>query len=181
MAIEIEKKYRLDAESKRAVEEALAEFGAEFAGEEFEENIIYGGGALDEQHAVLRIRRTGTRSFLTYKRRQESTSGVKRQTEHETAVADPDAAAEIVEALGLVPRIVYEKRRRTFRFRNVEVVLDVLPFGEFMEIEGSLTSIGEAEMILGAEDFPVVHETYPALTANLGVRAGGRVEARFER
>ena len=75
--------------------------------------------------------------------------------------------------------LVYEKRRRTWNFRTVEIVLDSLPFGEFMEIEGSLTAIAEAEMFLGAEDFEVVPETYPNLTLKFGTKNGDVVEARF--
>ena len=40
MAIEIEKKYRLSEAQKTFVLNALQEFGAEFVGEDFEENIV---------------------------------------------------------------------------------------------------------------------------------------------
>jgi hypothetical protein len=61
----------------------------------------------------------------------------------------------------------------------VEVVLDELPFGSFMEIEGPLTAIAEAEMLLGIEDLEVEHETYPRITARLGKLNNGIIEARF--
>ncbi len=81
--------------------------------------------------------------------------------------------------MGLVKNLVYEKRRKTYKFRDVEIVLDELPFGFFMEIEGSFTAIAEAEMFIGAEDFEIEHETYPRLTARLGKQNGDAVEARF--
>ena len=48
-----------------------------------------------------------------------------------------------------------------------------------MEIEGSITEIKEAEMILGIEDFEVEQETYPRLTVRLGTKNDGVVETRF--
>ncbi len=181
MAVEIEKKYRMFDDQPTLIRDRLREFGAECMGVDFEENVIYGGGALDEKPAILRVRNLAERTILTFKRRLPGDQSVKRQTEYETEVADAGELANIIAELGFEPRIVYEKRRETWCFRSVEVVLDELPFGMFMEIEGSLTSIAEAEMLLEAEDFEAVHETYPALTSMLGKRNGNVIEARFER
>ena len=81
--------------------------------------------------------------------------------------------------MGFQKNLVYEKRRKTWHFRDVELVLDELPFGLFMEIEGSITAIKEAEMLLDIEDFPAEHESYPRLTARFGKRNGDLIEARF--
>jgi len=179
MANEIEKKYRLNAERIESVSAALKEIGAEFAGEDFEENILFSNAALLEKQAVLRLRRIGERTILTYKQKVQSASDAKVHIEHETEVSDFGEIRAIVENLGLTRVLVYEKRRRTWRFRQVEIVLDVLPFGDFMEIEGSILSIAEAEMLLGAEDFEVVPETYPNLTLQFGTKNGEVTEARF--
>jgi adenylate cyclase class 2 len=180
VSVEIEKKYRLTAEQASDVEDKLAVVAANFVGEEFEENTVYGGGVLDELNAILRIRKTETRALLTFKRRIENSSDVKHQIEHESAITDSDSVAAMLSEMHLVPRIVYEKRRKTWQFKSVEIVLDQLPFGLFMEIEGSITGIKEAEMILEVEDLEVEHETYPLLTAKLGVNTGGVTEARFQ-
>jgi adenylate cyclase class 2 len=180
MAIETEKKYRLDSDRTSEILAALSEAGAEFEREDFEVNTIFGGGALDEKIAVLRIRTTQHGSFLTYKKRIENQFAVKQQIEIESGIEDPEALKEIVENLGFEAHLVYEKRRRTWRFRNVEVVLDELPFGLFMEIEGTITAIKEAEMLLDIEDLETEHETYPRLTLRLGKRNGDVVEARFD-
>lgn len=179
MAIETEKKYRLTKEQKRFVSAALEEIGAEYGGEDFEENIIYGGGSLDEKRAVLRIRKTQDKTILTFKQRIQNERDVKQQIEHETEVLDADEAVKIIENLGFAVRLVYEKRRKTWKFREVEIVLDELPFGWFMEIEGAISAIAEAEMFLGIEDFETEDETYPHLTAKFGVRRGELIEARF--
>ena len=145
MATEIEKKYRLEDGDAERLASTLAEFNAEYLGEDHEENIIFSSSSLAENASVVRIRRIDGRAILTYKRRLPGISDLKHQIEYETEIADADAMTAILESLGLEPKIVYEKRRRKWRLRSAEVVLDVLPFGSFMEIEGSVTAIKEAD------------------------------------
>lgn len=180
MSVEIEKKYRLAEGDRERILSALAEAGAEFQRRDFEENTIFSGDVLGETGAIVRIRRLGERTLLTYKRRVDSQFDVKQQVELEIEVSNAVTAAAILNELGLTPRIVYEKYRDIWLLRSVEVVLDQLPFGEFMEIEGAITAIKEAEILLGIEDLDVEHETYPRLSARLGTAANGVVEARFD-
>lgn len=176
--LEIEKKYRLTETQRNEVIAALEEIGAVFEGEDFEENTIYGGEALTAG-GVVRLRKTQDRTLLTFKRRTEDRSDAKHQIEYETQVSDAEAADMIIRELGLLPKLVYEKRRKTWKLGNAEVVVDELPFGLFMEIEGSLMSIREAEMRLDIGHFEIEHETYPLLTSRAGVRKGDAIEARF--
>ena len=180
MSFEIEKKYRLSAEERNRVRASLADAGAKFIRREREENTIYSSTALRQTGAILRIRKIGEKTILTFKRRTENAFDVKKQIEHETEVSDADAIKEIVSGLGLTPVIVYEKFRDTWSYRSVEIVIDELPFGLYMEVEGSITAIKEAEMLLDLDDLETEHETYPRLTARLGVKAGEVTEARFK-
>ena len=177
--IEIEKKYRLTPQQREEVLQRLKDKGAEDRGEEFEENTIYGGGALQRGTSVLRLRRVGERALLTYKERFPRASAVKHQREEETAVEDAPAMAQILLALGFKPVMVYEKRRHTWSLGQTEVVLDELPFGLFMEIEGDEDAINAAEQTLGLNDLTAEHATYPQLTEQHGRRSGDVVEARF--
>ena len=179
MAIETEKKYRLDDEQKQFVSERLEELQAEYKGEDYEENIIFGGGILDSKPAVLRIRKIQNRTILTYKESLKNEFSVKQRIENETEVCNAEELEKIIESLGFEPRLVYEKRRKTWEFRQVEIVIDELPFGWFMEIEGSITAIAETEMFLGIENYETEQESYPSLTAKLGSRNGNLIEARF--
>ncbi len=177
--LEIEKKYRISPDRRVEIVASLNEIGAVFVGEDFEENTIYGGGALERTGGIVRIRRTQDRAVLTFKRRIDNQADVKQQIEYETDISDPDAAARILAELALSPKLIYEKRRNTWTLKTTEVVLDELPFGLFMEIEGSITGIREAEMLLGIDDLETEHETYPRLTATLGTRSGDVIAARF--
>ncbi|MEP7149142.1 MAG: class IV adenylate cyclase [Acidobacteriota bacterium] len=177
--LEIEKKYRISPDRLIEIVTSLNEIGAVFVGEDFEENTIYGGDALERTGGIVRIRRTQDRAVLTFKRRVGNQADVKQQVEYETEISDSHAAARILAELDLSPKLIYEKRRKTWTLKSTEVVLDELPFGLFMEIEGSITAIREAEMLLGIDDLETEHETYPRLTAALGTRTGDIIEARF--
>lgn len=182
MAIEVEKKYRLTRELLGPLRLRLEGAGAEvLRAEEFEENTIYTGPGLDPRGRVLRLRRTGARALFTYKERDLSPSAVKRQREEETEVSDASALAAILEALGYSPALVYEKRRATWRLNRTEVVIDELPFGLFLEIEGEEPDILEAEKLLGLQDAEAEHSPYPELTLRHGKERDGVFEARFAR
>lgn len=180
MAIETEKKYRLTERQRERILETLKEFNAIYVGENFEENNLYGSEVLQEKGAILRVRKIGDKTILTYKQRIQHQFAVKQRIEHETAVEKGDELEKIIENSGFQKVLVYEKRRRIWQFRKTEVAIDELPFGLFMEIEGSIADIAEAETFLEAEDFVVEHETYPRLTQKLGRQNGSFVEARFE-
>jgi adenylate cyclase class 2 len=180
MPIEIEKKYRLTPEQFEPLRRRLEASGAEGEGTaEFEENIIYTGPGLDPRRRVLRLRRKGTRTVFTFKERDISGSAIKRQREEETEVTNADALAAILKALGYQPVLVYEKRRATWRLAGAEVVMDELPFGLFVEIEGEEASILKAEKLLGLETAEAEHAPYPELTLRHGTLKDGVVEARF--
>ncbi|HVQ36538.1 MAG TPA: class IV adenylate cyclase [Pyrinomonadaceae bacterium] len=179
MSIEIEKKFRLTRNQREQVLQRLPEIGAKRKGEEFEVNTLYGGESLDTTRAVLRLRRIGNRGILTYKQSLPPRLDLKFRREDETRVADPAAMELILEALGLVPVLVYEKRRETWRLGRAELVLDELPFGLFMEIEGSETDIREVENQLAIKRLRVEVLSYPRLVLKRGVTKGTVVESRF--
>jgi len=179
MPIEIEKKYRLTAMQRDEVRTRLPEMGAKGEGEEFEENTLYSGDAIEMGQSVLRLRRVGNRALLTYKQRVGDRIDIKQQLELETEVSNPNALEFILEALGFFPAAVYEKRRETWRIGETEVVIDQLPFGLFMEIEGEEKAIREIESKLAIQRLEVEPLTYPRLTRQHGVNVAGVIEARF--
>jgi adenylate cyclase class 2 len=181
MPVEIEKKYRLTKKQREAIGRRLRGLGVSPGDVEFEENTIYRGGRLDLGGCALRLRRVNGRALLTFKERFPSKSPIKHQREEETEVADANALAAILRSLEFRPALVYEKRRIRWNLGKAEIALDELPFGLFMEIEGSEKEIAQVEKLLEAEAIPAVMETYPTLTAQLGIKRGGVIEARFAR
>ena len=177
--IEVEKKFRLTKRQRDAVLRRLPEMGASLEREEFEENTLYRGEGLSSGSCVLRLRRVGRNATLTYKKRIPSVSSIKQQREEETEVADPEAMEAILEALGYTPALVYEKRRQTWVLGKTEIVIDVLPFGLFMEIEGRINEIKMVERKLGLKGLRAENATYPQLTEKHGKLYDGLIEARF--
>lgn len=179
MAIEIEKKYRID--KKRLVEltAKLGTVGADFAYETFEENYLHRGGLLDGRNAVLRLRTTETGTILTYKEKLTTESEFKQQIEYETLVSDVAATESIIEKLGYKLSVIYEKHRKSWHLGNVEVVLDELPFGYYMEIEGAIEDILAAEKLLEIDDLAIETRGYPRLTLKYGKIINGVSESRF--
>ncbi len=179
MPIEVEKKYRLTKKQRQSVLQRLSEIGARLEGEEFEENTLYSGETLSIGRTALRLRRVGKKAILTYKERFPTSSSIKHQREDETSIDDPAAMEAILDALGFTPALVYEKRRMTWRWNECEIVIDDLPFGLFMEIEGQESDIKTAERKLGIKGLRVELATYPQLALKKGKKFGNVVEARF--
>ncbi|MCC6824125.1 MAG: class IV adenylate cyclase [Acidobacteria bacterium] len=181
MAIEIEKKYKIDADIAARLAEKLVSIGAEFAYERSEENYLHRGGTVDARSIVLRVRKTDDTATLTYKERIDPSSEFKKQIEFETEIGDAAAMEAIIERLGYSLEAVYEKHRKAWNWGGVEIVLDELPFGRYMEIEGPPDGIRDAEKTLGVEHLEVELRSYPSLTLKFGILRDGVVEARFDR
>jgi len=180
MAIEIEKKFRLTPDQLEALTKTLPSTGATRVGREFEENTLYRHASIDPGTSVLRVRRVGDRTVLTYKQQVPTSTLAKYRREEETEIGNAATLATILQVLGCAPAVVYEKRRETWRFSNAELVIDELPFGWFMEIEGSEEAIAEVERVIAIEGLTPEPATYPQLARRHGKRVGEIVEARFQ-
>ena len=179
MPVEIEKKYRLTGKQRQFLLARLPAIGARLEREEFEVNTIYSGETLNMERTALRLRRVGKNAILTYKERFPSSSSIKHQREDETRIDNPDAMEAILDALGFAPALVYEKKRATWRLGDSEIVMDELPFGLYMEIEGKESDIKAIERKLGVKGLRAELATYPQLTLKKGTKFGNVVEARF--
>jgi adenylate cyclase class 2 len=85
---------------------------------------------------VLRLRRD-TEAKFTYKGAGQNSQGLLSRQEIEFVVGDFEKAKQFLEALGYHEVFLYEKYRTTYEFDEVEIMLDELPYGNFMEIEGA--------------------------------------------
>lgn len=92
-------------------------------------------GGLRAKGQVLRLRRD-TETRLTFKSSSHEQDGVLARREIEFVVDDFEKARQFLEALGYQEIIIYEKYRRTFELDDALVMLDELPYGNFLEIEG---------------------------------------------
>jgi len=181
MKIEIEKKYHLSPKRLDEITDRLIELKAAFRNEVFEVNYQHRGGEMDERGATLRLRKIGDFTVLTYKEKIKTAEGFKQRVEYETSVAAVDAMENIIERLGYRLTAVYEKRRKYWDLANVEVVLDELPFGEYMELEGTIEDIENVEALLGLKEIEREPRGYPRVTIKYGKMVDGIAVAKFER
>jgi len=91
--------------------------------------------SLRSEGRVLRLRRD-TESRLTYKGAGRNEQGVLSRTEIEFVVEDFDKARQFLEALGYRELLSYDKYREVYELDECHIMLDELPYGNFVEIEG---------------------------------------------
>lgn len=141
----------------------------------YEQNLVFDTADhyLRRRLQLLRLRQD-THATLTLKSPApaDRDSEAKVRHELEIEVSDFDIAAAIFEALGFLPQIIYEKYRETFHLGSLEVVLDELPFGNFVELEGDENAIQEASAMLGLSWAERILANYLTLFATVRVRYG---------
>lgn len=152
-SLESEVKFLLGG--KTAVRDRLLALGAMLKKERvFERNVRF--DTPDEQllqrWELLRLRQD-TAVRLTFKAptAADAESQVKVMEELEVSVSDFATLAHILRRLGFVETQVYEKWRETFALGGVEVVVDELPFGDFVELEGAEADIVAVAQQLGLD------------------------------
>ncbi len=142
-----------------------------------ERNIRYDTpeGQLSARHIVLRLRQD-TRARLTYKGPASAQEGVLSRLELEVTLSDFATMDAILQRLGFVPSVRYEKYRTTYRLGDVVIMLDEMPFGHFVEIEGaSLERVQAAQHTLGLSERPRLPLSYMGLFEHVKTALGLQV------
>jgi len=148
--------------------------------EETKKNIIFLGGVGSGEFFQRTIRLDTPNDdlmkrgvFLRTRKENEDTITVKvknkedkefyERDEYEIKIEDADKAATMMKILGFSKERILEKYREEFKLekRNVKVVLDRLPFGNYMEIEGKTgADIEEIITELGLSGYKKIVGTY---------------------
>ena len=97
-----------------------------------------------KNHGKLLRLRLDDRARVTLKENPHFEGGVIARTEIEIVVDNFDRACALFEALGYTVVAIYEKYRREYRLGDALVMLDELPFGDFVEIEAESNHMIEA-------------------------------------
>ncbi len=133
-------------------------------------------GSLRAAGKVLRLRQDAS-AWLTLKL-PLGPWGTQAKTlrEMEVEVSDLQVAHKILNGLGFGVWFRYEKYRESYKLGTTEVSLDELPFGRFVEIEGSLEGIEEAMALLGLPDAERITAGYYTLFHEAKDRLGLALE-----
>ncbi len=123
--------------------------------------------SLSKNGQALRLR-FDTQARLTFKGPSEAQEGIRLRQEIEFVASDYQAAREFLHALGFQVILVYEKYRTGYKLGDVHVLLDELPYGNFVEIEGpDPAQILEVNNRLGLNFERRVAESYTVLFERL--------------
>ncbi|HLL89626.1 MAG TPA: class IV adenylate cyclase, partial [Tepidisphaeraceae bacterium] len=169
MPVEIEAKMKV--EDLSAVRERLKAAGAEPAGSAVETNTFFDteDRALLAGDRGLRTREArradGTvKATMTYKGPRNH-GKLKNRDEFEVMIGDATAAGAMLNALGYVTVLSFQKRRETWRLQGCLVELDELPhLGRFVEVEGPREDVVMAVRDqLGLGERPIVKASYIAM------------------
>ena len=121
----------------------LLELGANLGQKRvFERNLLLDtpDQQLRRAEQVLRLRQDNA-VRLTFKNKPIPHREMKVREEIEVEVGDLETAVTLFNRLGYQPQLVYEKYRETYHLGTAEIVLDELPYGDFIEIEGAKADI----------------------------------------
>lgn len=124
-------------------------------------------GDLRREFKVLRLRNDTEAKFTFKGPSEERAGGVLSRREIEFTVGSFEAAQDFLEALGFIPVVFYEKYRTTYELHQVHIMLDELPYGNFVEIEG--------------EDINALHKVADLLALNWEAMVKAGYHAIFER
>jgi adenylate cyclase class 2 len=139
--LEIEVKFHLP--EIKPIRDRLLAVSATHVGRVFETNVRFEDASktLRKRGILLRLRRDD-RIRLTFKSnlsRPDTQFKVHRELEVE--VGDFGACHAILEGIGFHPEQTYEKWRETFVLNNTKLLIDTMPYGVFLEIEGEKAPI----------------------------------------
>jgi adenylate cyclase class 2 len=135
----------------KPIRDRMLSMGATHCGRVFETNVRFEdtSKSLRERGILLRLRKDD-RIRLTFKstpHRPDAQFKVHRELEVE--VGDFDTCQSILEGLGFHPEQSYEKWRETFVLNNTNILIDTMPYGVFLEIEGEKSDIRNIAYQLG--------------------------------
>lgn len=161
---EIELKLKVD--DVESIKKKLLALGAVLAGKKRQKDILFNSRQydFDDTGEVLRLRLEdsdqGKTAALAYKDSPTfSRDGQKSRVEYESEV-EPEPIRKILDALGFVEAAVIEKTRTDYRLGELEISVDELVFGTFIELEGAPNGIREVRRQLGLEKTEPVKEGY---------------------
>jgi len=155
-------KFRIDDPAK--IVERLKHIGAEKVDSDLESNLKFDrDGKFLKTGELLRLRSYAGKADITYKKKVPS-EGFKVWVETIVNIDSFEKGKRLLEAIGFSQIGKYEKKRQTWEFDGVEVLVDVMPIiGNFIEIEGTEEKITETAKKLGFDMKDAITKDYREL------------------
>ena len=130
-------------------------------------------GELRNSFRVLRLRKDDIARFTFKGPSVEKEGGILSRQEIEFEVGNFDSAKQFLEAIGFQVVVFYEKFRTTYELNDTHIMLDELPYGSFIEIEGeNVETIRSVADALGLNWDAMVKAGYHALFERVAGKYG---------
>lgn len=125
------------------IAEQLEKIGLQTQGQVFEKTWRFDtpNNDLEKAGKFLRLR-NGIKKTLTFKRKVANKE-FKEREEIELEISDLEKIKKIFENLGYTKILIMEKYRQKWSGQGVEICLDKMPMGNYIEIEGKREAIKE--------------------------------------
>src|SRR3989338_9880206 len=138
IAVKKEIEIKLKIEDINTIREKIISLGAVFIGKEkqVDEHFDFENNTLKEQHKTVRIR---NKKIFCFKKGQHIKNNKKIHDEYEFQIDNYDPFILFLSEIGIKRTYIKEKIRESFKIEMTNTLLieiDILPFGNFIEIEG---------------------------------------------
>ena len=144
------------------ISKRLIEIEAIFIGGFMEKTIRYDNDDLKCSNNGIFIRtKSGMKNVLTLKEipTDSSNTSFERITT-EVEVDNINKIGYILEKIGLTKKFIMEKYRLFFKYDNVDILIDELPFGIYLEIKGEDNEINRITKMLNIDETDLIKMTY---------------------
>ena len=151
---------KIEVNDFEPIKKQLKLIGAKKESSVFEKNIIFDkNNTFKNNDCLLRIR-SDKKITMCYKGPREKSDTMQIREEIEFEVSNLEKATQFIERLGFKQTKIYEKKRETWHHKDTEIVLDELPFGKYIEIEGSKKDIKKTAELLKLNKTQFLTKTY---------------------
>lgn len=159
----METEIKLEVPSLEPIRQRLKALHAECLGTVDETNVYFDRDhELQDREQSLRLRADG-RVRLTWKGPTLFQAGVVNRPEIEIIVSSFDDAAALLDSIGFREVERLEKKRETWRLSGIEIALDSLAFGDFVELEGPAEVIASTARAIGLDPRHGLAQSYRKL------------------
>jgi adenylate cyclase, class 2 len=165
MAAMLEREIKLRYRSAQEARDAVLAIGATaLRARRFQDDALFDNEReeLRQRRCALRIRREGSRNYVTFKGPVQP-GPMKMREELETGVEDACVIQRVLEHLDLRVWFRYQKYREEYALDGVVVAIDETPIGTFVELEGTEAGISAAAAALGRTTADYILDSYCGL------------------
>ena len=157
----IETEVKIEINNLKGFVAKLLENGTVFKDKDFQRTVRMDtpGLNLEKRKVFLRVR-SGLGNTVTLKVKKEENKNYKLRDEYETEVKDINVLTQIFTILGFSKHFVMEKYRANYSYEGVEISVDELPFGIYVEFEGTKEGINNALKVFGLDKTKRITVTY---------------------